>query len=578
VQGHLELAKEKPQGVSTAPQGEIAMGSYLPKLRQLIKTARIEQAREPLSILGSRPDSERLEVIEMLARAPDQTALSLLSFLLGETNFSPDTREHLFQLTTDRAHLNFAFAKILLDYGDRSQLIQLSPLFKHILSNETDEALLISIIVTVGKLKLDILIDDVAEFIFYDHMGLKSDAIMALEQIGTISALEKLRQVALTDKCDGQILDAIDRLTPHQPEPLLTEPQPVATSTDKIKLQDKKNAYTKNLTLLASDTMENRYQAVDYFASRGPRVAQALAASITHQEALNHDLVVNLLELTAKTIPQEAIKSLFAILSSKKINPQIQFAVYNALAAFPALEPDAGAIKGVSHPSMYVRMAAINVLKRHCSDYIVAEIKNKIESGTKAGEVLVQSILDARATNLMEALMISDTFCYICSNYIDKNASLPVIESFLKVLEKRNQKSTAQKFSHIRDQRAGLEQAPFILISSSQAYLDVYTKLIHSCGHGTQNFTLTQEAFEAILSEKPVAIVCDLFLNDMTGLNFAREIREIYSQEELPIIISSLQKNLSKTRLDVELKRAKVNLYCNFPATLSQIKSWIKTP
>jgi hypothetical protein len=35
------------------------MESYLPKLRQLIKTARIEQAREPLSILASRPDSER---------------------------------------------------------------------------------------------------------------------------------------------------------------------------------------------------------------------------------------------------------------------------------------------------------------------------------------------------------------------------------------------------------------------------------------------------------------------------------------------------------------------------------------
>jgi CheY-like chemotaxis protein/HEAT repeat protein len=558
------------------------MESYLPKLRQLIKTARIEQAREVLSMLASRPDSERQEVIEMLALAPEKTALSLLSFLLGETNLSPDTRKRLFQLTTDRAHLDFAFAKILLDYGDRSQLVQLSPLFKHILSNETDEALLIRIIVTVGKLKLDSLIDDVAEFIFYDHMELKSDAISALEQIGTPNAMEKLKKVALTDKCDPQILDAIDRLTPHkadphQANPHRTDPHPAVSAPDKIESQDNINAFTQNLSLLTSDTIENRCQAIDYFATRGPRVAQALAASITKLEDLNHDLVVNLLELTTKTIPKQSIKSLFAILSSKKIDPQIQFAVYNALAAFPALESTAGIIRGVSHSSMYVRMAAINVLERHCSNDIVAQIKSAIESGTKAGEVLGQTIMDARATNLIEALMISDTFCYICSNHIDKNASLPVIESFIEVLEKRNLKSTVQKFTRIKDQR-DLKQAPFMLISSSQAYLDVYTKLIHTCGHGTQNFTITQEAFEAILSEKPVAIVCDLFINDMTGLEFAREIREIYSQKELPIIISSLQQDLSETKLAAELKRAKVNLYCNFPATIRQIKSWIKAP
>lgn len=549
------------------------MEPYLHNLRQLIKTGRIEQAREVLSMLASRPDSDRQEVVEMLAMAPGNTALSLLSFLLGETNLSPDTRERLFQLATDRAHLDFTFAEILLDYGDRSQLVQLAPLFKHILSHETDEALLIRIIVTVGKLKLDILIDEVAEFIFYDHMGLKSDAIIALEQIGTPDAVEKLKQVALTDKCDPQILDAIDRLTPHLQETLLPEPHP----PDKIDSKDRLNAFTQNLTLLASDTIENRYQAVDYFATRGPQVAKALAVSITRLKELNHDLVVNLLELTAKTIPQQAIKSLFAILSSKEIDPQIQFAVYNALAAFPALKSAAKIIEGVSHPSMHVRMAAITVLERHCSDAIVAEIKNAIESGTKAGRMLVQTILDARAKNLMDVLMISDTFCYICSNYIEKNASLPVIESFIEVLEKRNLKSTAQKITRIRDQKTPLKQAPFILISSSQVYLDVYTKLIHTCGHGTRNFSVTQEAFEAILSEKPAAIVYDLFINDMTGLAFAREIREIYSPEELPIIISSLQQYLSKTKLAAELKRAGVNLYCDFPATISQIKSWVKT-
>ncbi|MBU4130173.1 MAG: hypothetical protein KKF12_05080, partial [Proteobacteria bacterium] len=98
------------------------MDLYLPKLRQLIKTAQIDQAQERLSILSSRPVNERQEVIEMLALATDKTALCLLSFLLGKTTLDAETRERLFQLTTDRAHLNFAFAGILLDQADRPQL------------------------------------------------------------------------------------------------------------------------------------------------------------------------------------------------------------------------------------------------------------------------------------------------------------------------------------------------------------------------------------------------------------------------------------------------------------------------
>jgi CheY-like chemotaxis protein len=545
------------------------MDPYLPALGKFIKTGQIEQAQEQLSILSSRLDNEKKEVIEMLALASDKTALSLLDFLLGKTPQDSETRKRLFQLTMDRAHLNFTFATLLLDHGDRAQLIHYIPLFKHILSNETDENVLNKIIRTAGEFKIGLLVDDVAEFIFYDHMALKTDAIKALERIGNARALERLEQIALTDKCDQDILDTINLLKMN------LSYAPAAVEQDMAELQQEINSIKKNLTLLASSHLEKRSQAIVYFSNQGNQVAKALTSSIKDLDNLDHDLIFNLLELTARTITRKAINSLFTLIAHKKIANQIRFAGYNALEAFPELESVARIITGISDPSMHVRMAAIKVLERHCSDYIVAEIKNKIESGAKTIEMLVHSILDARAVCLIEALMVSDTFSYIASNYLEKSASVSVITSFISILERRGLKSTAKKYNHLKEQKAGIKKKGFIVISSSQAYLDVYAKLIHTCGYAARTFSSTQEVFEAIVFEKPIAIVCDLFFTNMTALDFAREIREMFAPKELPIIISSLQQGLAKPELDPKLKKAKVTVFCNFPATPSQIKSWI---
>jgi len=319
------------------------MAPYLPTLRQFIKTGQIEQAREQLSILSSRLDNEKKEVIEMLALASDKTALSLLDFLLGKTTLNSKTRERLLQLTMDRAHLNFTFTTLLLDHSDRSQLTHYVPLFKHILSKETNEDLLNRIIRTAGKFKIDLLVDDVAEFIFYDHIALKTDAIKALERIGNTRARERLEQIALTDKCDQDVLDAIDVLKMNMPKTPLA-----AIAPDMVEPQQATASLETNLTLLTSTLLKDRYQAIAYFSTRGTRVAEALAGSITNLNDLDHDLVINLLELTARTIPREAINSLFTLIAHKKIANNVRFAGYNALESFPELESVARSIKGIS--------------------------------------------------------------------------------------------------------------------------------------------------------------------------------------------------------------------------------------
>jgi CheY-like chemotaxis protein/HEAT repeat protein len=542
------------------------MAEYIPNLRHLIKTSLIDQAKESLSILSSRPDKEKQEVIELLALASDKTAMDLLSFLMASTSLDAVIRERFFQLATDRAHLNFKFTQLLLEHGNRSQIIHLSPLLKHILSREPSGDLLNQIIRAAGKLKLETMVDDVAEFIFYDDMTLKTEAIKALERIGTALACKKLEQIARTDKCDQNILDAI-----HILKTSLSRDSIYKTSPDQARKENETDSFKINLELLSSNSLKNRFQAFTFFSDKGSRVAEGLTASL---DSLDHDLMINLLRLTARTIPQQSIGNLMTLISQKKIDNQIKFAAYTALEAFPELESAAGIIKGISDPSMYVRMAAVKVLERHCSDYILAEIRNKIESGTKTGETLVQTILDVRASRLIESLMTLDTFSYIASNYLEKDASIPVIDNYIRILEKRNLKSTIKKLTRLRDKKVFIKRDIFIVVNSSRPFLDVYAKLIHNCGYAAQIFTSAQQAFETIISKKPGVIICDLFLNNMTAMDFAREIREIYTWEEVPIIASSLQKSLPRPEFDAELRKAKINGFFDFPPKPSQIKSW----
>ncbi|MFA5905546.1 MAG: hypothetical protein WC836_16565, partial [Desulfobacula sp.] len=342
--------------------------------------------------------------------------------------------------------------------------------------------------------------------------------------------------------------------------------------TDPVSLPDDIETWLKHLS---SVDVNERFKAFITLSEKGAGVSFALAKHL--KKNLDHDLMINILRLVSRTFPLEAVNDLFDIINRKEIDNTIKFAVYSALEAFPELESAASVVRGISESSLSVRLAAMKVLDKNLSDFVGAEIKNRIESGTKKGELLVETILDAGARHIIEYLMISDTFSYIASNYLIRTAPVQVLDTFIEILKKRNLKSTAKKYLNIREERAARDKNRVIVISSSESILNTYCKILYTSGLSCLTFNRPQDAFEAIVSQKPTAIICDLFLNDMTGMDLAREVRGIYSKEEVPIIISALQKNLDKTLLQKELNRSDVNTIWGFPPEQNQIKSWIKS-
>ena len=555
--------------IATNPRRYNAMDEYIAELKQAIKADDTAQAKSLLSGIASRHDTEKQEVFQQLALAGDKTALELLHFMT-DRNQTPDPEmlDRLFQLIIDRAHLNQRFVLILFHNAPKHLLNSVIPLLKHTLTSATDHYLLSQVLNAAGKFQIESLAGDIAEFIFYDDPVLKKEAVKALERIGTPGACRKLEQAADTEKCDQDILDAIDALkTRRTEEPESPDPEDPPAS---IPAGDE---CTAAYCQLSSPDLMKRFEALILLSDDSRGVAEALSANI---DSSDHDLLINLIRLAARTLPIEAVNDLLDIASSKKSDPVLKFCAYDALSCYPELESAAAVIQGVSETAMYVRMAAVQALDKNLTDFVRAEIKNRIESGTKKGEQLAQCILDVQARHLIEFLMISDTFSYMASNYLSRKAPEAVIDTFIDILEKRKLKSTAKKYQAMKTDIPHQEQKKFIIVSASQCTRNFLSSHIFNAGFPSQAFSAGQKAFESLMEEEPAAILCDLFLNNMTGMDFAREVREIYPKEMVPVIVSSRQKTLNMEKLKTEMASSGVNVLCDFPPKISQIKSWAR--
>ncbi|MCK5098441.1 MAG: HEAT repeat domain-containing protein, partial [Desulfobacteraceae bacterium] len=199
------------------------MADFITQIQNSIAKSDIEKTKQLLKKLKSLSLETKLEVLQIFALAPDIIALNLMPILTQDEYIDEEIHDRVIQLLTDRAHLNFHFSLILYNTCDEDMLLQIVPLMKHILSKGTDFEILRETIKIAGRQRIKTLVDDIAEFIFYDESKLKTEAVKALERIGSEPAYKNLLKAADSSKCDQDILDSLEVLKNRKREEPKTE-------------------------------------------------------------------------------------------------------------------------------------------------------------------------------------------------------------------------------------------------------------------------------------------------------------------------------------------------------------------
>ncbi len=514
------------------------MADYITRIKKSIAESDIKKTKQLLKQLKDYPYNIKSEVLQAFALASDMVALNLLGILAEDKHLGREIYDRVVQLLIDRAHLNSHFILILYDICDNESIGQIVPLMKHLLSREADFEILKETIKAAGKQRIESLVDDIAEFIFYGEEKLKAEAVRALERIDSDSAYDVLLKAADSPKSNQDIMDSIEVMKNRRIE------APGIKQQIKEKKQTKKSLL-KNISVwnsqLTAKDIKTRFKGLIQLASVKSDADKIFAENL---KTKNHDLIINTLNLISRCIPESLIPTVISLLEEKKIPPAIRFAAHTALGAFPELESAASAINGINSPLMHIRTAAVQVLNKQPTDFVLAEIKEKIESGTEQGKKLGESILDAHADNIIIQLMVSDAFTYILSNYLEKKASFSVLENYIKIQRSRKLAASAKKYEKILILKQKKKRMPVAILTSSEIRGSILAKVLFSAGLLPKIFPNFQQTFESIVQEKPYGVICDLFLEDMTGLDVLHEIRTTYPAEQLPVILVTLQKDL----------------------------------
>lgn len=534
------------------------MDNFIDRFNDSLKSSSLGDAKQILAKLPGEPDRVCRDVLHTLALVPEDTAWELLMFLSEISFGTADIRKKLFELIQNRARLNFQFLPILYRAGTREMIRESTPLMKQVLSNELDTGILMETIRAVGKYKITALVDEISEYIYFDNNELKAHAVQALERIGNSRALMLLEDASTTVKCDQNILDAISVL--KSPPDLDIK---AATSKNQVSQQATIHRELESTDLEARFTAFSRLQALDEESVHWMK--QNLLST-------SHDLIINTIDAIGTAIPPAMVAPLYSLLADKTLPSTIKFAAYEALAAFPGLvEPAPVTLNDMDAPALHLRMAAINLLDKTPTAHVLSEIKNRIETGRRKGEMLAETILDIKAGNIIESLMVSDTFAYIASNYLLKQAALSPIQGYIDMLMGRGLKATASKFSRALERKSNENRPTALVLGRSKTVLAVYEKLLYQRGYTPLLFLSYRDAIKNVAETAPELIVSDLFLDGITFIDFASQIPKLDPPKELTFVISTLQQAFMGNKLGAVCTGIGVPEILEFPAEANQI-------
>jgi len=521
------------------------------EIRANISTGDTIKARLVLAHIGSVDEKTQNRLLYELSRGDVSFSVPLLCYLLNEhgdvSEKMPVIRETL--LSNLLAYPELINTFLLSDeITDKSQIIQLAgelkyeeatPVLLDLVTSVSDEALIYLIIETLGQIGDPQAINTLTDFIYAANRDLIIAAIQALGQVGTPTAMHRLAERMGTDnEMDFMILS------------IFTEVQ------DQVSLEK------------LNDTLRSHYAHMRTFAKQelvkiGPKAVPFLIENLLHHDP---DFQIHTLNVLGDIGDESAVKPVRNLLSDEPKDANVRFAAYEALALLPLKKGAYTLTAGLSDREDHVCIAAARAIDQNYSEILAAGLKNLLRSQNDEARHITKIIVNAQVDKVFLSMAGEDYFQEMALVYLP-HTHKDTRNHYHKILVEAGFTTFAAKMKGDEDTSI---KPKVVAVDDSRMILNIYKATLHELGYEPVLFEFPKSAIEWLQKEKPLMVLTDLNMPDITGIQLAEEIRKNYSAKMLPVIMVTTQNEAN----DNDAARlAGVNKIIHKPFNAASLKS-----
>ena len=492
------------------------------EIQDNIKTGDLLKAQLVLSHLDQVDKKHQNKIIYTLSRGSVDFVVPLLINILTE---NPQINEQLPVIRETLLSCLLAYPEKLPDFlssnfiKNKNELIRVvgelryseaTPILLEMIATSQDDSEILQIIENLGLLGDPEAINTLTDYLYAANRELIMAAVHSLGQVGTPTAMHRLAERMGTDnELDFMILSIF------------------AEVQDQVSLEK------------LNDTIRSHYAHMRTYAKQelvkiGPKAVPTLIANLLHDDP---DFLIHTLNILGDIGDESAIMPIRKLLGTMPKSANVRFAAYEALALLPLKKGAYTLTAGLNDPEDHVCIAAARAIDRNYSEILAAGIKNLLKGPEEEAKHIAKIIVNAQVDQIFLSLAPDEMFQKLAMMYLPYTHK-DIREHYYAALMKADMKDFARKLVAKEDATV---RPKVVAVDDSRMILNIYKATLHELGYDPVLFEFPASALEWMKTEKPLILLTDLNMPEITGVQLTRKLREMYSMDQLPIIMVTTQ-------------------------------------
>ncbi len=487
-----------------------------------IQTGDLVKAQLVLAHIQEVDQKTRNKLMFFLTRADADFSIPLFIYLLKH---HADVAEEMPIIRDTLISILIAYPEKLIDFlaspkiPDKLELIRVAgelrleeatPTLLDLITASEDDAEINLIIESLGLIGDPDAINTLTDYLYAANRQLIIAAVHALGQVGTPTAMHRLAERMGTDnELDYLILS------------IFSEVQ------DQVSLEK------------LNDTIRSHYAHMRTYAKAeivriGAKAVPILIENLLHDDP---DFLIHTLNVLSEIGDESAVIPIRKLLSNEPRSANVRFAAYEALALLPLKKGAYTLTAGLTDSEDHVCIAAARAIDRNFSSILGAGIKNLLRGPEKEARHIAKIIVNGQVDNVFISLVEDEVFEALALEYLP-HTHRDIRDHYHKLLVQAGKTEFAKKLTG--DVEVGVKPK-VVAVDDSRMILNIYKATLHELGYDPVLFEFPASALEWLKTEKPLMVLTDLNMPEITGIQLVERVRERYTAQLLPIIMVTTQ-------------------------------------